>query len=219
MQPCRFILQAFDPEYGHPAFETMFAVERLEDLRDVLGAAASGDPDLEKFYTLDPGDVEALNQRFDLAFDPGGREAALSKWVPAHELPYLVHTGYELVLMLDGRKQFARMGGEFFPPYRYPDEEQFDRVVAEGLLHREEELERFDAPQTLSDGRVIEGLRTVYYTRRGEEWRIPAWKLIEKAAAKSGWNDTFERLEGMLFGYDEWQSDWWIDLYRKRRPA
>ena len=62
MQPRRFILQAFDPEYGHPAFETMFIVERPEELRTLLGAAADGDPDLEMFYTLDPADVAAINR-------------------------------------------------------------------------------------------------------------------------------------------------------------
>ena len=155
MQPHRFILQAFDPEYGHPAFETMFLVERLEDLREVLGAASADDPELEMYHTLDPGDVEALNHRFGLAFDPGDRKAALSRWVAGRELPYLAHTGFELALMLDGRKQFARMDGEFVPPYHFPGEEYFDRVIAQGLLHREEELERFDPAQTLPDGRVI----------------------------------------------------------------
>ena len=33
MQSRRFIQQALDPEYGHPAFETMFVVERPEELR------------------------------------------------------------------------------------------------------------------------------------------------------------------------------------------
>jgi len=47
MQSRRFILQALDPEYGHPAFETMLVVERPEELRTLLGAAADDDPDLE----------------------------------------------------------------------------------------------------------------------------------------------------------------------------
>jgi hypothetical protein len=63
---------------------------------------------------------------------------------------------------------------------------------------------------------VIEGFRTVYYTRLGEEWRISAWKLIKKAAAKSGWNEHFERMEGMLYGYEDWQNDWWIEHLRRR---
>ena len=34
--------------------------------------------------------------------------------------------------------------------------------------------------------------------------------------AKVGWNDTLERLEGMLYGYEDWQNDWWAD-YRRRK--
>lgn len=118
MQPHRFILQAFDPEYGHPAFETMFVVERLAELQALLGAAADDDPALEMVYTLDPGDIDAINHRFGLAFDPGERVTRLAKWTSIHEPPYLVHTGFELVLMIDGRKPFARMGGECYPPHQ-----------------------------------------------------------------------------------------------------
>jgi len=69
----------------------------------------------------------------------------------------------------------------------------------------------------MKNGRVLEGIRTVYYTRKDEEWRIAAWKLVSKASAKSGWNETFERFEGMLFGYEDWQNDWWIEDLRRRR--
>ena len=216
MQPRRFILQAFDPEYGHPAFETMFIVERPEELRTLLGEAADGDPELEMFYTLDPADVASINRRFGLSFDPEGRKASLYQWTQSREVPYPVHTNYELVLMIDGRKQFARMGGEYYPPSYHFDESLFDRCVAQGLLHKEVELEEFAEPLRLKDGRVFEGFRTVYYTRKGEEWRIAAWKLISKASRKSGWNENFERLEGMLFGYEDWQNDWWIEDRRKR---
>lgn len=217
MQPRRFVLQAFDPEYGHPAFETMFVVECPEELRALLGAAADEDPDLEMFYTLDPVDVAAINRHFDLAFEPAGRKAALYKLTQWHEVPYLIHTDYELVLMIDGRKHFARMGRDYYPPHRHNDEDLFDRCVAQGLLHKEVEIERFIEPLRLKDGRVFEGFRTAYYTRRGEEWRIPAWKLISKASGKSGWNDCLERLEGMLFGYEDWQNDWWIEELRKSK--
>ena len=217
MQLERFILQALDPDYGHSAFETMFAVEHPEELRALLGAAAEDDPNLEMLYTLDPTDVAAINRHFDLAFDPEGRWATLCKWTRSREIPYLVHTNYELALMVEGRKQFARMGGEYYPPDRHNDEELFDRCVAQGLLHKEVELEKFAELLRLKDGRVFEGFRTVYYTRKGEEWRIPAWKLISKASGKSGWNEDFERLEGMLFGYEDWQNDWWIENLRKSK--
>jgi len=216
MQSRHFILQALDPEYGHPAFETMLIVERPEELRALLGAAADEDRDLEMWYSLDPADVAAINGHFGLRFDPEGRKTSLYKWTQSREAPYLVHTNYELVLMIEGRKQFARMGGDYYPPDRYEGEDRFDRYAAQGLLHKEVDLEKFTEPLRLKDGRRVEGLRTVYYTRKGEEWRIPAWKLISKASRKSGWNENFERLEGMLFGYEDWQNDWWIENIRER---
>ena len=89
---------------------------------------------------------------------------------------------------------------------------EFDHWVAEGLLHREEVIEPFNSPV----GEYL-GHRTVYYTPKGEEWRIPASKLIWHAASKSGgWNGHFERLEGMLFGYEDWQNDWWADFWLQR---
>src|SRR5690242_14691646 len=114
--PRRFILQAIHPEYGCPAFEAMFVVEKLEELRELLDLDAESDPDLEYSYTLGPDDVIAINQRFDVGFDPQGGTACLYKWTSfLREPPYLIHTGYELFLMLDGRKQFARMS-EVYPP-------------------------------------------------------------------------------------------------------
>src|SRR5260221_3593153 len=122
MPQSRFILQALDPDYGHCAFETMFAVEQPEELRALLGKAAEEDPDLDMFYTLEPDDVAAINRHFALAFDPEGRKATLYKWTRSREIPYLVHTNYELVLMIEGHKQFARMDGGYYPPHRHNDE-------------------------------------------------------------------------------------------------
>jgi hypothetical protein len=31
-----------------------------------------------------------------------------------------------------------------------------------------------------------------------------------------GWNEHFERLEGMLYGYEDWQNDWHIDTLLQR---
>jgi hypothetical protein len=104
-------------------------------------------------------------------------------------IPYLVHTGYELPLLLEGRKQFARMS-DAYPPDRHFDEEKFDRYVAQGVLHKEVVVEPFERPYRLEDGRVFEGHRTVYYTRKGEEWRIPASKLLraQTGALARGYN-------------------------------
>src|SRR5262245_58018688 len=142
MQSPHFILRARDPEYGHPAFETMFVVERPQELRAVLGIDAERDPDFERLYWLEPAEVAAVTRQFGVTFDAEGRETCLYKWTGSRDdVPYLIHTGFELVLMLEGRKQFARMGGEYYPPDRHWGEDCFDRQVAQGLLHREVELQ------------------------------------------------------------------------------
>ncbi len=215
IEPRRFILQTVDPDLGHPAFEAMFVVERPEELRAILGEAAAEDPDLEFSYTLAPEELIAISRKFEVPFDPKGRTAYLYQWTHRREVPYLIHTGYELALMLEGRKQFAMMYYEY-PPERHPEEDRFDRYVERGVLHKEVELEPFAKPIRGKFGQTFDGVRYAYYTPRDEEWRIAAWKLVSKASAKAGWNDSFERLQGMLFGYEDWQNDWWIADRRKR---
>ena len=212
-EPHRFILQAYHPEYGCPAFETMFTVEHLEELQVLLGPDARRDPEIRMRYWLELVDLAAISQRFGVTFEAGDREVCLVKWRELRAPPYLVHTGYELPLLLDGRKKLARFHDEY-PPHEHGWEEQFDRFVAQGRLHKEVDVERFDKPHRFASGHVIEGLRTAWYTPPGEEWRIQAFRLIQKT--KVGWNDTLERLEGMLYGYEDWQNDWWADFRRRK---
>lgn len=189
----------------------MVHVPELEKLRAILSPEADDDPELQHSYLLDADDLAAIVTNFGVRFDPGRLEASdldisFYRWHQIFAAPYLVHTGYELPLLLDGRKKLAKMS-EPYPPMTFEGEDRFDHWVAEGVLHREEVLEAWDQP---AKGYV--GHRTVYYTPKGEEWRIPAMKLIWDAAGKSGgWNEYFERLEGMLFGYEGWQNDWWIN--------
>ena len=179
-EPRHFVLQARDPDHGSPVFEARFPVTELDDLRALIGADADDDPELEHSYMLDAADTAAVAARFGVAFDPEGREVQLwpwdEQWGKMRRIPYLVHGGYELPLLLEGRKQLARFL-DAYPPDRHFDEDKFDRYVAEGILHKEVVIEPFDEPDRRKDGRVFEGHRTVYYTRKGEEWRIAASKL------------------------------------------
>jgi hypothetical protein len=216
--PRRFILQALDPDHGSPVLQASFLVDELDDLRGLLGRCADDDAGLTHSYDLDAADLTAIADRFGAKLDADGRQASLFAWSNSWDIPYLAHTGYELPLMLDGRKQLARFCEEY-PPHRHFGEHHFDRYVAQGLLHKEVQIEPYAEPVRLKGGRVMEGFRTVYYARKGEEWRIPASKVIWAAAAKSQWNHDFERMEGMLFGYEEWQNDWWIEQHKRRRGA
>jgi hypothetical protein len=168
-------------------------------------------------YWLEPDELVTVVTAYDVQFDPGQLstsrvDVALFMCDAVEENPYLIHTGYELPLLLDGRKKLAKMYGPF-PPMTFEGEERFNHWVAEGTLHREEVREPFDErlKPFLVPGNEWLGHRTVYYTPKGEEWRIPAMKLIWQAFEEAGgWIEYFERLVGMLFGYEKWQNDWWI---------
>jgi hypothetical protein len=215
--PNHFILEAFDRDQWCPVAQTLLHVADIGSLRSVLGVTGDKDPELRCTYYLDDEDLAALAARFGIELDHSLLKTAnlvitLSRWHHIYEVPYLTHTGYELPLLLEGRKKLARML-DHYPPMTFSGEDRFDHWVAEGLLHREEVIEPFDSPS----GEYL-GLRTVYYTPKGEEWRIPASKLIWDASRKAGgWNEHFERLEGMLYGYEDWQNDWWIDQWLQRR--
>jgi hypothetical protein len=207
-----FILEAIDEHLLNPCLATRFSTVDLAKLKSVLAIADDDDPSLEKVYLLSPDETFALCNAFDLKFDFGGREVYLFRdsfsWTRA---PYLFHTGYELPLLLEGRKKLA------FFPFDSDDDRSFDsrlkahfdHFVAAGLLHAEENL--YVLPD--SAGRRI---GDVYYTAKGEEWRIPALKLIRRAAsAAGGWNEVFERLEGTLMGYEDWQNNWWLEQHAR----
>lgn len=214
----QFILSAFDREQWCPVLQVRFAVDDLQALRAILGEAAADDPDLgvNRWYDLSREELDAVSARFAAALDLGGLQAPridvfLEREDQRPDPPYLIHTGYELPLLLDGRKKLARMSHEY-PPDSFWGEEAFEKWVAAGVLHREEVREPFDEPV-----RDWLGSRTVYYTPKGEEWRIPAMKLLFAAFGRSpAWNEHFERLEGMLFGYEDWQNDWWIERIMAR---
>jgi hypothetical protein len=224
-EPRYFVLQARDPDHGSPVFEARFSVAELEDLRALIGPWADDDQELEASYTLDAAEVAAITARFGVAFDPEGRETHLwpwdEQWESRRRFPYPVHNGFELPLLLEGRKQLADMS-DAYPPDRHFNEDKFDRYVAEGILHKEVIVEPYRQsdriePYRIKNGPVFEGTRRVYYSRKGEDWRILAYKLIWDASSKSGWNEDFERLQVMLFGYEEWQIDWWLADLRRRR--
>jgi hypothetical protein len=217
MPQSRFLIEAFDREQWCPVLQAMLPVDDPEALRAILGGSADDDSELEWIYYLDDEQLAAIAAKFNVSFDAAQLDSkdldiCLFRWRPSDQVPYLPHTRYELPLLLDGRKKLAHMVN-FYPPMTFEGEDRFDHWVAEGVLHREEVIEAFDAPIQSSRGQTCLGHRTVFYTPKGEEWRIPASKLIWDASDKSGgWNEYFERLEGLLFGYEDWQNDWWIKV-------
>jgi hypothetical protein len=213
----RFILQAIDPVLGCPVLEAMIRVADLEALQALLGEDALQDIELRNNYLLDSAQLHAITLQFDVAFDPEGRECWLSRAHSVRDAPYLVHTGYELALMLDGRKPFAKFAVEYpAEPDDFPEEALFEPHVRSGLLiKRVTDDEPFERPIRSPSGRMYEGVRHIFYARRGEEWRIDAYILLWGHLDHGPWNEMLERLDGSLLGYTDAQNDWW--LARRRR--
>lgn len=200
-----FVLEAIDEHLLYPCLATRFRTADLAKVRSAL-AIGEDDPALERVYLLSPKETVALCDAFDLNFDCGGREAFLFRdCVRWSRSPYLFHSGYELPLLLEGRKKLAFFDSNIDSRLK----ERFDRYVAAGALYAEDDLCALQD----SDGHCFDN---IYYTVRGEEWRIPAIKLIRKASDKAGgWNEVFERLEGTLMGYEDWQNDWWLEQHAR----
>jgi hypothetical protein len=157
----RFFLQAIDQHYGCPVLEAMFVVGDLSDRRTLLDLSADDDPELRASYWLDEGELAALNRRFGVAIESNGREVTLRRWHSLRAVPYLVHTGYEMFLLLEGRKKFARMGQEY-PSLQHDGEALFDNYVAKEILHKKVEIRPFPIAFTNKDGYRFEGIREVY---------------------------------------------------------
>jgi hypothetical protein len=190
----------------------MLRIADLESLRAILGEYASGDPELRAVYTLDLSELDLIEKSYGVRFDSHGRECRLARAHSIRDVPYLVHTGYELFLMLEGVKPFAKFAVEYpAEPSEFPEEALFEPHVRSGkLIKRIMPDEPFAKPIKALSGRIFEGLRQVFYARPGEEWRIDAHNLVVRQLAYGPWNDTLERLEGSLLGYTDAENDWWI---------
>jgi hypothetical protein len=215
----RFVLEALDPNLGCPVLEMMLRITELETLRTILGEDAADDAELQAVYTLGSAELRAIADQYGVKFEPDGRECRLARAHSIRDVPYLVHTGYELFLMLEGVKPFAKFTVEYpTKADEFPEEALFEPHVRCGtLIKRVMADEPFEKAITVSSGRIFEGVRQVFYARQGEEWRIDANNLLWRQLAHGPWNDTLERLEGSLLGYTDAQNDWWIARRRRIR--
>ncbi|WP_241022529.1 hypothetical protein [Burkholderia sp. Se-20373] len=204
-----FILSAIDPDLLYPCLEVRFETDDLDTLRRLVDPDAPEDAGLDDYYLLSPAQVAAVCDAFAIEFDHGSRDAVISKYVDTGvRIPYLVHTGYELALMVQGRKPFGfiEFNSEWRPSVLL--KARFDEYVAQGVLHSHEII--VDAPAR--PGRPARRIGQILYTLKGEEWRIPALEFFRQNVNLHGDGcENMVRLEGALLGYERWQNDWWIE--------
>jgi hypothetical protein len=130
-------------------------------------------------------------------------------------LPYELHTNRELEFMLERGKPLAAFCDAYpaDPDEEIIPEQAFAPYVANGTFEKRELVELLTGPPPPGSPH-IRGTRRVLYARPRDAWRIDAYIMMWAAAASGGWSEGFERLEGSLLGYDEWQIDAHLESLR-----
>ncbi len=164
----RFFLQAIDKDHGCAVLEASFYVDDVNELQSLVDAGGSDRLEWSGVDQIDQAQLKRVCERYGVAFDPGERMVRVVRWHSIRAAPYLIHTNYELMLLLDGTKKFAREL-DVYPPARHRNEDYYDRYVFEGILHKHVSLEPFEKPTKLRDGKIYGGTREVCYTIKGEE--------------------------------------------------
>jgi hypothetical protein len=213
--PNVFYLRATDPATASIALEARFEVKDRSELRLLLDM-----PDDElsghQIHDLEPFLVAKIANAYGISFEPGSMPVELHPWHHTDDYPYQIHTNRELRLMLAGTKPLAVFTGNH-PNLNGLDialERAFEPHVTSGLIAKREQIIPPRPDDPIVKGQRI-GRRRILYALRGEEWRIDAYMLLWETADKSGWNEGFERLEGSLLGYEDWQNDFHMEQYRR----
>jgi len=212
-----FILQGFDPTTRTVRVEWRVRIADIDALREIFAPDCDEDRDLRwTYHGISRRDMRRIGQLClppvvpDDIYTSIGRRSELFD-----NVPYMIHTGFELPLMLEGRKPFAAFAdgypSEWFDDYLAP----FEPFVERGAIIRR--IIDTPMPQRTLRRPALEGFRSVLFALPGEEWRIDAYVTLMDEAKKSGWNDSRERRQGCLLGYEDWQNDWWIEQIVKRR--
>jgi hypothetical protein len=122
------------------------------------------------------------------------------------------HEDRELELMLIGKKPLAMFGDAVSSDYEVP-EADFAPYVSDGTFVRREMVYLPPEPEP--------AIRTVYFARAGEEWRIEAMHRINESLFVRGKSTSpeIEREIGRLLGYAEADIEQFITWFETCRAS
>ncbi|MDB5709481.1 MAG: hypothetical protein JWL96_1551 [Sphingomonas bacterium] len=185
-------------------------VRDIDALARMIGA--EDEASLDHYHEISLSEQAAIGALCLPPFSPDPIFSMIGPWSPLNDVPYLVHTGFELPLMLDGRKPFAAFSdaypSKWFDDYLAP----FEPHVTSGTIVRRVVDEPM--PQLKVRRPDLAGIRHVYFALPDEVWRIDAYRQLEDTRRQSGWSDVLELRLGQLLGYEDWQNEWWMEHRR-----
>ncbi|WP_246685082.1 hypothetical protein [Methylobacterium sp. WL69] len=164
-----FVLQALDPTTGSPRVEAGLCIADIAALRAVLGLEGIDKPIGRATCAVEPHALKALGALSDPPFEPDPIFTRLEAWSGLRAAPYLIHTGYELPLMLEGRKPLAVFGDVYPCDWLEILLARFAPFVREGRIVRRTIDHPFPAP--VGPAKLL-GMRDVYFALPNDEWRI-----------------------------------------------
>ena len=211
-----FVFQGFELVTDTVSVEWRIGIADVVALRHVLAPDSDDDPELRSPYRyLSPEDARRIGELCAPPSIPDAIYTGIRRFDPIFaDVPYMVHTHFELPLMLEGRKPLAVFGdaypSEWFDDYLAP----FAAFVEAGRLVRR--IVDTPLPHIKERRPDFDGMRDVYFALPGEEWRIDAYIALFRDRT-GAWNDELERRQGSLLGYEDWQNDWWIERRIRRR--
>jgi len=210
-----FFLVAIDRNTHCVSHEVSFEIQSVSELSRVLqwDAQAFRRPEI---HELDHSEVARLKEHYSIDFDLKDMLIELRPWNRTDALPYKVHTNRELAMMIAGSKPLAVFSDPHpsQPDERFTPEQAFEPHVLAGHIVKREHIVPA-SENSRSQRRHNLGTRFVLYALPGETWRIEAYLLMRKTAEQCGWSEGFERMEGSLLGYEDWQNDVYIEHQRK----
>jgi hypothetical protein len=199
----RFVIEILDSSTLCILQDTVICEHDVKDFLQIFGYSELSEV-LDFSIGVESHQLNSIRNRFAPGLEGvGGDEVLIRPFHWLDELPYKVHTGRELNLMLQGRKPLACF--RVYTAEGTDDEafaeKLFDKYAKEGVLIKHQYYSiNPDRPD-------IDSMRTVLYALTKESWRINAFILMDELENKVKWNDTLERMEGMLLGYTDWEND------------
>lgn len=199
----KFVIEVVCCETQCIARDVVMVMDNPSRLLEIVAPSSGGFSPASK-YDFGLEEAQRLAEEFNIVLPDGDFSYRLRCWHRLDKLPYKIHTNRELKMMLDGRKPLA-VFSEIYPSnvdFEIIPESYFLPYVESGLFVKREYVGGLEATK----------VRYVLYAKFSEAWRIDAYILLRLTSEKVGWNQGFERMEGALLGYEEWQNDAYIKM-------